>query len=61
MKTHTVQPTRDGRYAVLAGKETLAVMCDEAAAILAANALNSEPVRSIESRWLAPQEREFAA
>ena len=53
MKNHTVQQTRDGRFAVVSGNETLAVMCDEAAAILAANALNSEPVRSIEplGRW----------
>ena len=61
MKTHIVVPTRDGRYAIIADKETLAVMCDEAAAILAANALNSEPVRSVQARGRWTEQTEEAA
>jgi len=61
MTTHTTSITPDGRFAVLKGKETLAVMCDEAAAILAANALNSEPVRSVEPRGRWTEREQEAA
>lgn len=51
---HRVEPTAAGRFAVVTPTgETLAVMFSEAAAITAAAALDSEPVRSVnaQGRW----------
>jgi hypothetical protein len=62
MNTHTVEPTPDGRFAVLKGKDTILVFCDEFAAITFANALNSQPVRSVEprGRWTEKEQEEAA-
>lgn len=48
MKNHKVEQTRSGKFAVLAGQKTIAVINDEAFALIIASWLNGEPVRRTE-------------
>ena len=60
--THTVHITNDSRYAVVKPNgETLVILCDEFTAIAAANALNSQPVRSVEPRGTWTEKEQEAA
>lgn len=50
---HTVEPTSDGRFALMRGAEVIGMGHSEAALLTAAAALNSGPVRSVSAggRW----------